>query len=116
MHWDNFQWEARQELKVDKGLQEYIEQIRSIFPKLQQEIVIKDQEEPISALSYRELEVLELLGEGLTNKEMAVKLVISLGTVKAHNIRIYRKLAVNNRRQAVEKAIKLGILGPKSII
>jgi ATP/maltotriose-dependent transcriptional regulator MalT len=53
------------------------------------------------------------LGKRLTNKEIAENLVISPGTVKGHTIRIYQKLKVSNRRQAVQMAISLGILLPE---
>jgi LuxR family maltose regulon positive regulatory protein len=55
----------------------------------------------IDPLSERELEVLRLFAEGLSNQEIAEKLIISLGTVKAHSSNIYRKLDVRNRAQAV---------------
>lgn len=61
-------------------------------------------------LSKRELEVLYLLGERLSNKEIAEKLFISSLTVKKHLYNIYQKLNVNTRRQAVDKANVLGIL------
>ena len=61
-------------------------------------------------LTNRELQVLKLLREHLTNKEIAAQLVISPGTVKGHTIRIYQKLDVKGRSQAVEKALSLGIL------
>jgi LuxR family maltose regulon positive regulatory protein len=61
-------------------------------------------------LSDRELEVLQLIAEGLTNKEIAVRIHISLGTVKVHAHNIYSKLGVNGRTQAVAKARTLNIL------
>jgi LuxR family maltose regulon positive regulatory protein len=95
----------------ERGLQGYIDQILSAFsgssPRKSQ-----NREELLASLTNRELQVLELLAGQLTNKEIAAQLVISPGTVKAHNIRIYRKLAVNSRRQAVEKATALGIISP----
>jgi len=64
----------------------------------------------INPLSKRELEVLRLFTEGLSNQEIADKLIISLGTVKAHSSNIYRKLDVRNRAQAVIEARKLKLL------
>ena len=62
---------------------------------------------PIDSLTQRELEVLRLLGDGLTNQEIADELVISLNTVKRHTSHIYKKLAVKNRREAVRKSRQL---------
>jgi LuxR family maltose regulon positive regulatory protein len=61
-------------------------------------------------LTNRELEVLELMALRLTNKEIAAQLLISVGTVKQHAYNINQKLHVKGRRQAVAKAISLGIL------
>jgi LuxR family maltose regulon positive regulatory protein len=65
---------------------------------------------PIEALSERETEVLELIAQGLTNREIGERLFISLGTVKAHTSSIYGKLGVRSRTQAVAQARALGIL------
>ena len=64
----------------------------------------------VEALSERELEVLELIAEGLTNPEIASRLFLSLHTVKSHARNIYGKLGVHNRTQAVVRARTLGIL------
>jgi LuxR family maltose regulon positive regulatory protein len=66
----------------------------------------------IEPLTERELEVLVLLGERLTNPEIAQRLVISPHTAKRHASNIYQKLNVSNRRQAAAKAQSLGILPP----
>ena len=66
-----------------------------------------------NGLSNREIDVLNLLAERLTNKEISHRLFVSPETVKKHNFNIYRKLGVNDRRQAVAAARKLGVLSPK---
>jgi DNA-binding CsgD family transcriptional regulator/pimeloyl-ACP methyl ester carboxylesterase len=64
----------------------------------------------VEALSERELAVLRLLADGLSNAEIAHDLVISAGTVKTHTAHIYRKLNVDNRTRAVARARELGLL------
>jgi LuxR family maltose regulon positive regulatory protein len=64
-------------------------------------------------LSKREIEVLALIAEGLTNQEIATRLYLSLHTVKAHARNISSKLDVGNRTQAVARARTLGILSPE---
>jgi LuxR family maltose regulon positive regulatory protein len=64
----------------------------------------------IEPLSEREIEVLELISEGLTNPEIAARLYLALNTVKAHTRNIYGKLGVHNRTQAVARARALGVL------
>jgi LuxR family transcriptional regulator, maltose regulon positive regulatory protein len=64
----------------------------------------------IEPLSKRELEVLQLLALGQTNRQIAQQLVVAAGTVKAHTASIYRKLDAANRTQAVGRARQLGIL------
>ncbi len=61
-------------------------------------------------ISERELEVLELVAEGFSNKEIAGKLFVSINTVKTHLSRLYEKLEVNRRTQAVEKAKSLRLI------
>ncbi|MBT8331027.1 MAG: winged helix-turn-helix transcriptional regulator [Deltaproteobacteria bacterium] len=64
----------------------------------------------VEPLTNRELDVLELLARRLSNQEIADKLYISTTTVKSHLKNIYGKLSVNKRREAVAKAMKIGIL------
>jgi DNA-binding CsgD family transcriptional regulator len=61
-------------------------------------------------ISKRELEVLQLMGEGLSNAEIADRLFVSLNTVKTHSSKIFEKLEVKRRTQAVEKARQLNII------
>lgn len=64
------------------------------------------------SLSDRELEVLALIAQGLTNREAAARLFISEATVKTHLVHIYRKLDVNDRAAAVAAAYERGLLTP----
>jgi len=61
-------------------------------------------------LSKREMEVLSLMAEGLSNQEIASQLFISLSTVKTHNQNLFEKLDVKRRTQAVEKARRLSLI------
>jgi LuxR family maltose regulon positive regulatory protein len=61
-------------------------------------------------LSQRELEVLQLIAQGLSNREISGRLFLALDTVKGHNRRIFGKLLVQRRTEAVAKARSLGIL------
>jgi LuxR family maltose regulon positive regulatory protein len=64
----------------------------------------------IDPLSQRELEVLRLIVEGATNKEIADELVLTVNTVKRHISNIFRKLEVSNRAQAIAQARELNLL------
>jgi len=66
--------------------------------------------EMVEPLSERELEVLRLIAAGLSNEEIAQRLVLSLPTIKWHTSNIYGKLGVKNRMQAVATARTLGVL------
>ena len=61
-------------------------------------------------LTAREAEILQLMSAGMTNREMARQLYLSLGTVKWYSSEIYSKLNVKNRSQAVAHARELGLL------
>jgi LuxR family transcriptional regulator, maltose regulon positive regulatory protein len=66
----------------------------------------------VEPVSERELAVLQLIAEGLTNQEIASKLFLSLHTVKVHARNIYRKLGVKSRTRAIARGKALGILSP----
>jgi LuxR family maltose regulon positive regulatory protein len=94
---------------------EYVRRLLAAFPDAEPEqadssmtkVIGTDLVEP---LSEREIEVLQLIAEGLTNPEIASRLYLSLNTVKVHTRNIYGKLGVNNRTQAGARARALGIL------
>jgi DNA-binding NarL/FixJ family response regulator len=68
-----------------------------------------DQPEPL--LTGREREVLDLIAEGSTNREIADRLFLSPHTVKEHTSALYRKLGARNRAEAVQRAQRVGLLG-----
>ena len=64
----------------------------------------------IDPLSQRELEVLKLIAQGLSNREISERLFLALVTVKGHNQKIFGKLQVQRRTEAVARARELGLL------
>ncbi|MBC7263094.1 MAG: response regulator transcription factor [Chloroflexi bacterium] len=70
---------------------------------------------PLDALSERELEVLQWAARGLSNKEIARKLVLSPRTVQAHMAHIFSKMQVGSRTEAVLEALKRGWIHLESI-
>ena len=61
-------------------------------------------------ISSRELEVLQLMANGLSNQEIAERLFVSLNTIKTHSSNLFIKMEVGRRTQAVEKAKRLGLI------
>ncbi len=66
--------------------------------------------ELIEPLSQRELEVLQLISKGLSNHDICQRLFLALDTVKGHNRRIFEKLQVHRRTEAIARACELGLL------
>ena len=94
---------------------DYIRRLLAAFPAAESEQTASSpmrgsKSELVEPLSERELEVLQLIAEGLTNQEVATRLYLSLHTVKVHARNIFTKLAVKNRAQAVARGRALGIL------
>jgi LuxR family maltose regulon positive regulatory protein len=101
---------------------EFVAQVLAAFPTLDNESLttaepttsaVGPSSPLVDPLTNRELQILELLAQDLSNKEIAAQLVLALGTVKQYTHSTYQKLSVHNRRQAVRRAIDLGIL-PRS--
>jgi DNA-binding CsgD family transcriptional regulator len=126
-------WLEMRYVLVDQQLDTYIGLIAIIFtglgiwlalklrkPKVETVIVEKEiylsdfsiNEEEIKRLnlSKRELEVLQLMAEGLSNQEIAEKLFVSLNTIKTHSAQIFEKMEVKRRTQAVDLGKKLSII------
>jgi len=65
---------------------------------------------PHNLLSQRELEILKLIEQGHSNKEIAARCVIAIGTVKRHTVNIFNKLGVDSRTQAIARARELDLI------
>ena len=63
-----------------------------------------------TVLSQREIEVLQVMSTGAANKEIASQLQIGQSTVKTHIVRIFNKLGINGRTEAVSEGLKKGII------
>jgi LuxR family maltose regulon positive regulatory protein len=89
----------------------YVGKLLAAFPLDQQGAAAADTQPPsVEPLGAREVEVLTLLSQGLSNKEVAARLYLSVRTVKWYTSNIYAKLGVSSRTQAIAKARKLDIL------
>ena len=89
-------------IEARAGLLELIDQTgRSGFDWLMDILVGKSRQSEGAILTRREREILQLLSLGLSNQEMAEKLVIAEGTLKRHIANLYQKLGVHNRAQAM---------------
>jgi len=90
----------------DRELTGYVDKLLSAFtqPKDIQ------QSKLIEPLSKRELEILQLIAQGLSNREISKRLFLALNTVKGHNRIIFGKLQVQRRTEAIARARELGLL------
>jgi LuxR family maltose regulon positive regulatory protein len=103
-------------------VKEYIHTLLAVFPRtadreLRTELAESLHSVPspqasslVEPLSQRELEVLQLVAQGLSNQEISVRLFLALNTVKGHNRKIFSKLQVQRRTEAVARARELGLL------
>lgn len=73
--------------------------------------VAKGEETSFDTLSEREREILKLIAEGKTNREIADTLFLSIKTVQAHRANLMRKLGMHDRTELVKYAIRKGIIG-----
>lgn len=107
------------------SLDELLEAIRavargeSVLPPTVAAVVVRHlagegaPEEPVQLLTDREMGVLRLAAQGLTNYDIAQRLYISVRTVEAHLTHIYNKLGVSSRTQAVVHAMQQGWIRPE---
>jgi LuxR family maltose regulon positive regulatory protein len=89
----------------------FVGRLLAAFPLDQQSAAAAETQPPsVEPLSAREVQVLTLLSQGLSNKEIAARLYLSVRTVKWYTSNIYAKLGVASRTQAIAKARQLQIL------
>ena len=88
-------------------MQAYVGKLLTAFAAEKQ---IRESAVAESVLSQRELEVLRLIAEGLSNQEIGERLFVALDTVKGHNRRIFDKLEVKRRTEAIARGRELGLL------
>lgn len=81
-----------------------------LAPSVASKLVTRIQRQPSQTLSTRELEVLDLVAEGLTNKQIAHHLHLSEATIKTHLAHINTKLGVESRTAAVAAAVEQGLI------
>lgn len=74
------------------------------------EFIINQTEVEKLGLSKRELDVLQLMAEGLSNQEISERLFVSLNTIKTHSAKVFEKMEVKRRTQAVEMGKRLCII------
>lgn len=104
-------------LKTSPQRSTYLEKLQAAFPAApsearnsKSEMINRKSEIPFEPLSQRELQVLRLIAQGLSNQEICDRLFLALSTVKGHSRIIFDKLQVHNRTEAVARARELGLL------
>jgi two-component system, NarL family, response regulator LiaR len=84
--------------------------VKEVFVQAPTDFVLNQNNLKQLNISKREHEVLMLMAQGLSNQEVADKLFVSLNTVKTHSSKLFEKLNVQRRTQAVQEAKKLGLV------
>lgn len=97
-------------LKLTKPKTKTVVIEKEVYIKSQEDFVLNQTELDNLNLTTRELEVLELMAKGLSNQEIAEQLFVSLNTIKTHSGKLFEKMDVKRRTQAIEKAKRLSII------
>lgn len=97
-------------LKLSKPKVKTVVVEKEIYRTHPSDFKLNEEEMNKLGLSRRELQVLQCMAEGLSNREIGEKLFVSLSTVKTHTSRLFEKLEVKRRTQAIEKAKRLSLI------
>lgn len=89
---------------------ERVEVVREVFVRDGGPFVLNVEKLKELGLTAREHEILGLIAQGLSNREIGEQLFVSENTVKTHSSRLFEKLEVNRRVQAVQKGKELGLI------
>lgn len=95
-------------LKLTKPKTVLIE--KQVFINSGPEFTINQAEVEKLGLSKRELDVLQLMAQGLSNQEISERLFVSLNTIKTHSAKVFEKMEVKRRTQAIEMGKRLSII------
>ncbi|MBI2888290.1 MAG: response regulator transcription factor [Chloroflexi bacterium] len=76
-------------------------------------VSLGEERKSFETLTHREREILRLIGQGLTNHQIAERLVVSINTVQTHRLHIMEKLNLHNRAQLMQYAVRLGLIRPQ---
>jgi LuxR family maltose regulon positive regulatory protein len=106
-------WIERQAPGQGQALTGYVDRLLAAFvsPAASPSSALRHPQSAIvEPLSDRELEILRLVAQGLSNREIAQRLFLAISTVKGHNLKIFGKLQVQSRTEAIARARELGWL------
>ena len=106
-------WIEKQKRPEDQRLIGYVGKLLAAFEHpapVPQSTIQNLKSEMVEPLSERELEILRLIAQGLSNREIGERLFLALDTVKGHNRRLFDKLQVKSRTEAIARARELNLL------
>jgi len=97
--------------KEEVVLLKEVEVVKEVpVPMLSEPFAVNEAQQRQLGITKRELEILELIAEGLSNREIADKLFVSENTVKTHSSRLFDKLGAKRRTQAVQIGKEIGLI------